>query len=203
MGPPLRRWTESEHPSLGRYRVGPATPARSVRINAVTGMSDAILTDPDRKEALSRAYVGVIAAGAGYSTYVPEYGRDSIDLGFGAGGAMRPRLEVQLKATINFSAREGKFKFSLKKKNYDDLRVPTQVPRILVVLALPRRQTSWLDISGKRLVLRRCAYWTSLQGEPELPDGQENRTILIPSTNVFDVEGLKTLMEKARRGVIA
>jgi hypothetical protein len=31
---------------------------------------------------------------------------------------------------------------------YDDLRAATQVPRILVVLALPRAETTWLFRSG-------------------------------------------------------
>jgi Domain of unknown function (DUF4365) len=103
-------------------------------------MSDELLSIQDRQEALSRAYAAVIAAGAGYATYAPDFDRDSIDLGFSAGGRMRPNLHVQLKATINLRKAGDHFKFLLKKKNYDDLRAPTQVPRVLVVLALPKKR---------------------------------------------------------------
>jgi hypothetical protein len=70
-------------------------------VGARSIVSDALLSTQDRQEALSRAYAHAIAAGAGYVTYVPDYDRDSIDLGFIAAGKMRPNLHVQLKATIN------------------------------------------------------------------------------------------------------
>src|SRR5437773_330638 len=120
-------------------------------------MSDALLTSPDREEALSRAYASAIAAGAGYLTYQPDFDRDSVDIGFSAGGGMRPNLHAQLKATINLRKRGLNFRFSLKKKNYDDLREPTQVPRIVIVLALPDKDVDWLDVSVRRLIIRRCA----------------------------------------------
>lgn len=97
-------------------------------------MSDALLSIQDQQEALSRAYVTAIAAGAGYETYRPDFDRDSVDIGFNAGGSMRPNLHVQLKATINLRKNGDLFKFSLGKKNYDDLRAETQVPRVIVVL---------------------------------------------------------------------
>jgi hypothetical protein len=51
-------------------------------------MSDALLSSPDREEALSRAYATAVAAGAGYLTYKPDLDRDSVDTGFWAGGRM-------------------------------------------------------------------------------------------------------------------
>jgi hypothetical protein len=165
-------------------------------------MSDALLTIQDRQEALSWAYANVIAAGAGYTTYKPDFDRDSVDIGFNAAGAARPNLHVQLKATINLRKEGNVFRFSLKKKNYDDLRVPTQVPRILVVLALPKAETSWLNVSVSRLIMRRSAYWVSLKGQAELPEGQASVTITIPMANTFDVSALKKLMEMSRRGHI-
>src|ERR1700674_23739 len=161
-------------------------------------MSDALLSSPDREEALSRAYASAIAAGAGYITYQPDFDRDSVDLVFGAGGGMRPKIDAQLKATINLRKKGQIFKLRLKKKNYDDLRAPTQVPRIVVVLALPRKDTGWLNVSGARLIIRRCAFWMSLRGLPDLPLSQESVTVDIPATNIFDVDGLKTLMAMAR-----
>jgi Domain of unknown function (DUF4365) len=168
-----------------------------------TQMSDELLSIQDRQEALSRAYAAVIAAGAGYATYAPDFDRDSIDLGFSAGGRMRPNLHVQLKATINLRKAGDHFKFLLKKKNYDDLRAPTQVPRVLVVLALPKKEEGWLNVSVKQLVVKRCAYWLSLRDSPELPDGQQSITVALPAANTFDVDGLRRLMEQATHGVVS
>ena len=64
-------------------------------------MTDSLLTDPDREEALSRAYAHAVAAQAGYVTAVYEQDRDGVDMRIQAGGDMRPALELQLKATVN------------------------------------------------------------------------------------------------------
>lgn len=165
-------------------------------------MSDSPLSTQDREEALSRAYANAIAAAAGYVTYEPGIDRDSVDLGFMASGRMRPKLDAQLKATINLRRLGEVFKFPLKKKNYDDLRIPTQVPRILVVMDLPKKESSWLSVSVSRLVMKKCAYWALLRGKDELPDGQASVTIDIPAVNRFDVDGLRKLMEAAREGGI-
>jgi hypothetical protein len=166
-----------------------------------TGMADAILTIQDRQEALSRAYVQAVAAGAGYSWSQPDIDRDSIDVTIAAGGQMRPRLELQLKATINLLQGESTFSFPLKIKNYNDLRVSIQTPRILVVLAMPEDEGEWISISQEELVLRKAAYWVSLRGSPE-SENKESVTITIPVANVFDVESLQRLMEQSRRGIV-
>lgn len=166
-------------------------------------MSDSLLSPTDREEALSRAYASAIAAAAGYTTYPPaDFDRDSIDIGFGAGGALRPQLHAQLKATVNLRGKGDVFKFSLKKKNYDDLKIATIVPRIVVILALPRNEVNWLNVTVSRLILRKCAYWASVVGKPDLPAGQNSATIDVPAANRFDVEGLKKLMEMARSGAV-
>src|SRR5438034_11405107 len=98
---------------------------------------DALLTNNDRMEALSRVYVSAIAARAGYTVGHAEPDRDSVDLFLNAGGAMRPQIGVQLKATATIPQDVADFSFPLPIKNYDDLRIATQSPRILIILALP------------------------------------------------------------------
>lgn len=165
-------------------------------------MTDALMAVTDREEALSRAYVAAVAAGAGYITAIMDFDRDGVDLQIRAGGTMRPSLDIQLKATINLGeARGGAFRFPLKRRNYDLLLADTMIPRILVVLDLPRNEAEWLQVTADSLIMRRCAYWTSLGGLSETAN-KESVTILIRNTNRFDVESLRTLMEKARRGSI-
>jgi hypothetical protein len=166
-------------------------------------MSDALVTSTNREEALSRAYVAAITAGAGYQVAKADFDFDGVDLTIQAGGLVRPRLDIQLKATINLGApAEGVFRYPLKRRNYDLLREATMVPRILVVLDLPTNETDWLDVTPDELIMRKCAYWTSLLGARET-DNKETVTISIQHANRFDVEGLKTLMQKARTGSIA
>jgi hypothetical protein len=159
----------------------------------------ALLSGNDQMEALSRAYVAAIAANAGYLMAVPDFDRDSIDVMLHAGGRMRPQIGIQLKATTGIAASVSSFKYSLKIKNYEDLRAETQVPRILVVLAMPKQSTSWLNHNPKRLILKRCAYWKSLAGAESTPN-QTAINIDIDTTQVFDVFALSALMEKSRTG---
>lgn len=168
----------------------------------VLRVTDVLLTDADEKAALSIAYVQAIAARAGYTCGdPPQPDRDSVDITVSAGGRMRPKLDIQCKATINLAASEGEFRFPLKKKNYDDLRIETQTPRILVVLRLPDDDAQWLHVSHDELILRTAAYWLSLRGYEEA-DSTTTVTVSIPRSNLFDIECVRTLMEKSRAGSV-
>lgn len=163
-------------------------------------MTDALLTGPDQKEALSLIYARAVAARAGYVTEVPSTDRDSVDLCIRAGGRMRPLLDLQLKATINLKrSRDGFLHFRLCIKNYNDLRIEVQSLRLLVVLDLPKEEQRWMTITQDELILRHRAYWLNLQGREETAN-QSSVTVRIPEENLFNVESLRTLMEQSRTG---
>lgn len=165
-------------------------------------MSDNLLTGTDREEALSRAYVQAVAAGAGYVVATMDFDRDGVDVEIKAGGAMRPSIGMQLKATINLGgAVDGLFHFPLKRRNYDLLRISTQVPRLLVVLDLPRDEGDWLTVTPESLVLRRSAFWVSLTEAPET-ENETSVTVSIDSTHRLDTHTLRALMEQSRTGTI-
>lgn len=163
---------------------------------------DALLTSSDREEALSRAYVAAVAASAGYATACMNFDRDGVDIEIRAGGSMRPSLDIQLKATINLgAATDGAFRYPLKRRNYDLLREQTIIPRILVVLGLPRTEAEWLTVTTEQLVLRKCAFWASPAGFPESKN-KDTVTISVESDHRFDVEALRGLMDRARSGAV-
>jgi len=165
-------------------------------------MNDALLTGPDQQEALSRVYARAVAARAGYTTADHDFDRDGIDLRIQAGGAMRPALELQLKATTNLGQRRGRYyHFPLKVRNYDCLREDTQTPRILVVLALPKNQDQWMTITEEELVLRGQAFWLNLRGSEETTN-RSTTTVKIPCKNRFHAESLHVLMQQSREGKI-
>jgi hypothetical protein len=164
-------------------------------------VSDTFLSRNDQMEALSRAYVSAVAARAGYdATRTQEFDRDSVDLIVSAKGAMRPQIHMQLKATTRIAPRLDVFDFQLVLKNYDDLRIKTQNPRILVVLDLPRKESSWVNQSVQRLILRKCAYWKSLLGMPESPNAT---TVPVPidKSQILDAPTLVELMQRSRTGM--
>lgn len=166
-------------------------------------MPDSLLTVPDQEELLSKVYAHAVAARAGYVTAFYELDRDGIDLRIQAGGSMRPALDFQLKATVNLGVpkTDGCFRFPLNSRNYNLLCIPTQTPRLLVVLDLPKEQEQWMTITENELVLRRRSYWLNLQG-CEKTTNTSSVTVRIPSTNVFNVDHLRDLMEQSRNGRI-
>ena len=161
-------------------------------------MTDSLLTTADQEEALSLVYVRAIAVRAGYTTSAPSLDRDGVDLQIQAGGLMRPALDLQLKATVNLKRRDdGHVRFPLKRRNYDLLRMETQVPRLLVVLDLPKDEDRWMTVTADELVLRHRAYWLNLQGREETLS-KASITVEIPGGNLFHVESLRCLMEQSR-----
>lgn len=163
-------------------------------------MADHLLAPTDIEEALSRAYIQAVAAKNGYTVGSRDFDRDGIDAQIQAGGGMRPCLDLQLKATINLdTSTEDTIRFPLKRRNYDTLIIDTMVPRILVVLDLPKDREQWMIITESELILRRRAYWVNLCGKNETLN-TDSVTISIPKTNIFDPPQLKAMMETIRTG---
>ncbi len=137
-----------------------------------------------------------VAARAGYSTCEPNIDRDSVDLTIQAGGGKRPKLDIQLKATSGLAWKSQSASFSLKRKNYDDLRQPRMVPIILMVLDLPECEDKWMHCDASSLILSRCALWLSLTDAP--PIETESRTVQLHEHQRFNPDSLREMMQKSR-----
>jgi hypothetical protein len=108
------------------------------------------------------------------------------------------QLDLQLKSTTRAELSNSEVLFDLERKTYDDLRVPgDNVPRILVVLLMPVDEGLWISQSPEELLLRRGAYWASLEGCPSTGAAKTVR-IKIPRSNVFSVESVLGLMVRLR-----
>lgn len=160
-----------------------------------------------KKEQFSEAWLRAVAAAAGFAVAKPTVDNDSIDLTVskrgGKGTVRSPKLDVQLKCTATEIIKETDLRFPLEKKNYDELRYDNfAVPRILVVLCVPAEPKDWLQlVEESHLLLKQCAYWTSLRGKPESP----NETTVIVSllrTQRLDDASLLSIMERIEQGGI-
>lgn len=157
-----------------------------------------------QKEPFSRAYVQAVAACCGFAWSEPSVDDDSVDMTLhqtgGEGSIRSPRLELQLKCKAATMPTNDPFSFSLKIKNYDDLRDPNVlVPRILVVVLVPDELEEWLSHSEGELAVRRCGYWVSLRGLPP-SENQSSQTVPIPRAQQFTVDGLRGMMERIGQG---
>jgi hypothetical protein len=160
---------------------------------------------PDQqKEQFSHAYVKAVAAVAGFAWYKPSVDDDSVDLGLaqtGGGGTIKsPRLELQLKCAARAAPAEAEFGFSIRLKNYDDLReTHILVPRILVIVLVPDAVADWLTHAEPELALRRCGYWSSLRGFPPSANAA-TQTVQMARLRTFTVEALGEMMERIGKG---
>lgn len=162
---------------------------------------------------LSYAYLHAVAAHAGVSCN--EGGRHEDGAGTDAcltawgpfpNGGYREEvnLNVQLKATIKPPAEvDGSFSYYLDGiARYDILRSEAlSVPRILVVLFLPKEQHEWITHTDDALSLHKCAYWVSLRGAPK-SDNNSGQTVYLPKTQRFDVQGLTSLLSAISRNEV-
>jgi hypothetical protein len=90
--------------------------------------------------------------------------------------------------------------YPLKPKNYEDLRHSDyQVPRILVVVSVPEQVNDWTSHAEQEFTMRYCGYWASLRGLPA-SSNEYSTTVHLPRAHLFDVAGLKTLMDRIGTG---
>ena len=152
-----------------------------------------------QKEAFSKAYVAAVAAVAGFGfRLAAEPDHDSIDVEFASRGTQgtfkKPRLEAQLKCTAREPATD-ELHFPLSRKNYDDLRVASCVPRILIVVLVPLDPSSWMTHTEEEMILRHCGYWLSLRGLGDTPN-TATITVKIPRSQTFNPASLQSLMAR-------
>lgn len=149
-----------------------------------------LLTENNIKAELSYAYLHAVAARAGFAC--EEGNRHEDGIGVDAKLRIKERfgpesiltnftVDVQLKATAEEPVeQQRKYTYSLRRKNYDELRsVECQAPQLLVVLFLPADGERWLIHTAKQLKCQRCAYWISLRGAPPSAN-QTKQTVYLP-----------------------
>jgi hypothetical protein len=169
------------------------------------------LASTDIESELSYAYLHAVAAHAGMECVIKSRHSDNngVDAAINAwptpagdDALSEVSINIQLKATIDEPADNGThLSYFLKGvSRYNDLRERTiQIPRILVVLFLPKNAEEWLNHTPEQLTLKRCAYWLSLREAP--PTGNDSGvTVKIAKTQMFTPKALADLVDRVSRG---
>lgn len=164
-----------------------------------------MLTENRIKEEISLAYVLAVAATKKFATELTRVDADSVDATIRYNGRLdkdstlhSPEIKLQLKATSNPVIRDGNIHFPLPIKNYNDLRLRSTTPRLLVVLCMSNDPEDWLTHSPDELVLKKCAYFCNLLGLP-ISSNETSVTVKIPMTNLFSPDVIHTLMIKSSK----
>lgn len=164
------------------------------------------ITIQHRKEALGQAYVRAVIAKAGYN-----FGKSDVDYGFDGtikdvvdrGGRYFENgfgLNFQLKSSCDVSFQGDEIIYDLESKNYNDLVIETtMLPNILILFVLPEAESDWLECTMEQMVIKKCAWWCSLEGLPPTANSETKR-IKIPESQMFSPDELHRLMEKVKGG---
>lgn len=160
-----------------------------------------------RQEDFARAYIRTICAvsGCGVQDAPTALEHDKIDLTVFStvSGTIRskPTIQIQTKCQRVEQILEVTRAYSLDIDTYNNLRDPKlSNPRILVVVYVPQDVGDWIAQSPAELIMRYCAYWLSLKGEPEVPN-QTAKTVYLQPGNVFTPEALAAMMRDTSNGV--
>lgn len=157
------------------------------------------------KEQFSRAYVGSIASRLGINTSKPDVDDDSVDLtligkGYEGHCFHNPNVDIQLKCSSSLKIRNGLIQFSIKKKNYNDLRKDHCIhPRYLFVLMVPKKINEWITINTDHMAVKNICFYLSIKGMAESKNKGKVQ-IHIPLENKVSCEILSQIMEKAADG---
>lgn len=169
------------------------------------------VADTDVEAELSYAFLHAVAAQAQAECKATPRLSDNrgVDAHLTSWGPFPPNakkevdLKVQLKATIAIPSDHGThLSYTLKQvAHYNDLRAETYaVPRILVVLFLPREKDEWLKVTSDSLAIQRSAYWVSLSGASAVTSASV--TVHIPKKNLLTPDALKALLADLSQGAL-
>jgi len=158
------------------------------------------MTRQHRQEALSLAYIQAVAAMCGLTHSFPskDYGIDirlhDVERRGNRFLESGVRLDIQAKSTTTSGFKDTDLIYDLDLRAYDDLRILTEEARLLVVLVLPKDEARWIRQSETKLELRKCVYWASLRGLPEVSN-QSSIRVKIPRIQIFTPNGLQRIIE--------
>jgi hypothetical protein len=161
-----------------------------------------LLAISDRQDLYSIAYIRAIVAAAGFHFSNPELDRNSDDLHIELlvkddFEPIYPRLILQVKCSYAHNiGMDNYIHYPLPVRNYNHLIRTKIEPRILVVVHVPNPTSEpWVEIQNGHTIFRYKAYWVSLMGCPETPNGK-TITVKVPTSNLFNVDAVKFLMEQ-------
>ena len=152
-----------------------------------------------RKSRLSLACIEAVSSQAGYQVVEIKVDEDSVDATFYGDFGLKPRIDFQAKATARDLVKsDGQIHYPLPKKNYDDLRVESITPRILIIMLMPDDPDDWIEQTDEALCVRHGVYWQSILGAPDSAN-TDSVTVYVPIANMLDSEQLLRMMRKAER----
>jgi len=158
------------------------------------------MIDTKRKEVLSLSYMEALCAIRGIAVETHKHDDDGIDAHLSKtitrkdGYKFIAQINVQLKASsAQYKEYEYHYTYPLKKKAFDDLRLPATAKPYLFLLILPQDEKEWVLHSIDELIIKRCMFWLDLANMPS-NENTSSVTVSIPKINVVSPEALEEFL---------
>jgi len=160
------------------------------------------MSDTLFKEDLSRAYLRAASAIAEISYEKNERDHDGSDVTLKKlieidGNKVWASIDVQLKSTSSssqYAIDNGYIKYALKGKNYNDLLMKRNTRLLLMLMILPSDKNDWTSFTAEEMILRKCMYWTYVEGSESPVKPESSKTISIPLENLVNPESLDKII---------
>lgn len=147
-------------------------------------------------------FVRMVTAAAGCSIKSHDTDYDGVDITIVASTEYEtwycPEIELQLKCTTQHSLlRDDYLEWSIKRKPFLKLTHPKRYNgAFLGVLLIPADHEQLLDLTEDGFASASRMYWEHSSRLGEIGDGLDSKTVRLPRSNLFDVEGLKGIMQR-------
>ncbi|MEU7481406.1 DUF4365 domain-containing protein [Lentzea sp. NPDC042327] len=173
--------------------------------DAIEGVQDGGLPPTARQEQFHIAFVRMVAAAAGF--YVKDHTTDydGVDITVASSARYRrfycPQFELQLKCTTQRDVvGEDEVSWQMKRKPFLKLVGDDRyIPALLGILVIPADEPV-LHVTDDHLLTRSRMYWQYASELGDIADGVASKTVKLPRSNLFDVEGLKGIMQRIGDG---
>jgi hypothetical protein len=134
---------------------------------------------------------------AGFDVTWKKFDGDGVDVVVSEHGGSRGMLQVQVKSTgVYGHTKKPTFAYPLPLKNYDELRDQNSLSRsYLVVVVVPKKFETALAHNPRTMILKHCAYWHDLRGNP--PVSAKTVSIQIDKSKCLTADSLRALMATA------
>jgi hypothetical protein len=151
------------------------------------------------QEWFSWAFVQSVANAAGLVAQVPTIDSNKKDVLVETWQPLNGRMRVvglQLKSTYNptFVENHTSVAFDLDQDDYNGMVMDGNVPRFLVVVAVPRPPTALVSLGTNNALLEAAGWWGKVEGD--LTD-QKTKRVKLPASQRLDADGLLQMLEGA------
>lgn len=162
------------------------------------------MTDANKKEELSIVFLSTLCTIAGITFESQKHDDDSTDaiikkqITLNDGRKCEVLLRVQLKATSSesqYTEDEDTISYTLKVKNYNDLKLPATTPIILALLILPANSDEWVQWTQDDLMIKGRMYWKSFDNAIETKN-TDTITVRIDKNQFVSSEALLQLLQR-------